>query len=59
MTKAFNTIVNTLDSSISNAIDKMEEQSQLHETDLTDEEFEILKDYIDTLEGIRGEINQD
>ena len=50
-------ILEELDSTIANAIDKLDEAVTYGEN-LTDEEFDEIQDHIDTLESIRGAINE-
>ena len=49
-------ILEELDSTIANAIDKLDEHVTFGEH-LSDEDFETIKDHIDSLEAIRGVIN--
>ena len=49
-------ILEALDSTIANAIDKLDEAVTYGEH-LSDEDFDVIQDHIDTLESIRGEIN--
>ena len=50
-------ILEELDSTIANAIDKLDE-SVTYGEHLTDVEFDVIQDHIDTLESIRGEMNE-
>lgn len=50
-------ILEELDSTIAKAIDKLDEAITYGEH-LTDEEFDVIQDHIDTLESIRGVINE-
>ena len=50
-------ILEELDSTIANAIDKLDEAVTYGE-DLTEEEFDVIQDHIDSLEAIRGVINE-
>jgi len=56
MEPSFRQILETLDSTMTNAIDKLDEAITYGEH-LSDEEFDIIQDHIDTLESIRGVIN--
>ena len=49
-------ILEELDSTIANAIDKLDEAITYGEY-LSDEEFDIIQEHIDNLESIRGVIN--
>ncbi len=49
-------ILEALDSTVANAIDKLDE-AVVYGEHLTDEEFDIIQDYVDALEAIRGDIN--
>jgi len=57
MNSLLHKILEELDSTIANAIDKLDEAVTYGEH-LTDEEFDVIQDHIDTLESIRGEINE-
>ena len=50
-------ILEELDSTISNAIDKLDEHVTYGEH-LSDEDFDVIQDNIDSLETIRGVINE-
>ena len=49
-------ILEELDSTIANAIDKLDEHVTFGEH-LSDEDFDVIQDHIDALEAIRGVIN--
>ena len=49
-------ILEELDSTIANAIDKLDEHVTFGEH-LSDEDFDVIQDNIDALEAIRGVIN--
>ncbi len=51
-------ILEELDSTIANAIDKLDEAVTYGEH-LSDEDFDIIQDHIDALEAIRGIINEE
>ncbi|WP_415406861.1 hypothetical protein ACLHDG_14005 [Sulfurovum sp. CS9] len=57
MNTSLKQILEELDSTLANAIDKLDEAVTYGEH-LTDEEFDVIQDHIDTLESIRGEINE-
>ncbi len=57
METSFKQILEELDNTIANAIDKLDEAITYGEH-LSDEEFDEIQDHIDTLEGIRGVINE-
>ena len=57
MKRTLQNILEELDSTIANAIDKLDEAVTYGEN-LTDEEFDEIQDHIDTLESIRGAINE-
>ena len=57
METSFRQILEELDSTIANTIDKLDEAVTYGEH-LTDEEFDEVQDHIDTLESIRGAINE-
>lgn len=56
MEKTLRQTLEELDSTIANAIDKLDEAVTFGEH-LSDDDFDIIQDHIDTLESIRGEIN--
>ena len=56
METSWRQILEALDSTIANAIDKLDEAVTYGEH-LSDEDFDVIQDHIDTLESIRGEIN--
>ena len=55
----YNAMIETLDSTIANALDKLEEErdTALELDVITDDEAEKVQDFIDSLEVIRGTIN--
>ena len=57
MDKTLGQILEELDSTIANAINKLDD-AVIYGEHLTDEEFDIIQDQIDTLENIRGLINE-
>ncbi len=54
--KDLKAILEELDSTIVNAIDKLDEAVTYGEH-LSDEDFDVIQDHIDALEAIRGVIN--
>ena len=56
MKSTLQTILEELDSKVAEAIDALDTHI-IYGEHLTDEEFDVIKDYIDSLEAIRGEIN--
>ena len=57
MKSTLQTILEELDSKVAEAIDALDTHI-IYGEHLTDEEFDVIKDYIDSLEAIRGEINE-
>ena len=57
MDKTLGQILEELDSTIANAINKLDD-AVIYGEHLTDEEFDIIQDQIDALENIRGLINE-
>jgi len=58
MEKTLRQTLEELDSTIANAIDKLDEAVTFGEH-LSDDDFDTIQGHIDTLESIRGEINAD
>ena len=58
-TLPYTVITEALDSVIANEIDRLEGSIQTAEDMMTEEEAEQLQDFIDSLEEIRGIINED
>ncbi len=54
--QSLNDILEELDSTIANAIDKLDEAVTYGEH-LSDDDFDAIQDHIDVLESIRGVIN--
>ena len=55
--KTLKDILEELDSTVANAIDKLDEAVTYGEH-LSDEDFDAIQDHIDALEAIRGVINE-
>jgi len=56
MKSTLHSILEELDSKVAEAIDALDTHI-IYGEHLTDEEFDVIQDYIDSLEAIRGEIN--
>ena len=54
--KTLKEILEELDSTVANAIDKLDEAVTYGEH-LSDDDFDVIQDHIDVLESIRGVIN--